>query len=93
VGVDADPASIARWITETEAERARLKLQGRQTAPEQAMSPDEIASIVSGLADLLVMLRVAEPADKTDIYSCLGLRLTYQLDGPESIVRTQIQRH
>jgi site-specific DNA recombinase len=86
----ADPASIARWITETEAERARLKLQARRAAPKQAMSPDEIASIVNGLANLLVVLRDAEPADKTEIYSRLGLRLTYQPDGREPVVRTEV---
>jgi site-specific DNA recombinase len=85
----ADPASLARWITETEAERARLRLQARQNAPKQAMSTDEIASVVNGLADLLVVLRGAEPADKTEIYSRLGLRLTYQPDGPEPVVRTE----
>jgi site-specific DNA recombinase len=39
----ADPASIARWITETEAEHARLRIQVRESAPQQAMSKDEIA--------------------------------------------------
>jgi hypothetical protein len=54
------------------------------------MSTDEIASVVNGLADLLVVLRDAEPADKTDIYARLGLRLTYQPDGPEPVVRTEV---
>jgi hypothetical protein len=86
----ADPASLARWITETEAERARIKLQARQRAPKQTMTTDEITAIVNGLADLLLVLREAEPADKTEIYSRLGLRLTYQPDGPEPIVRTEV---
>jgi site-specific DNA recombinase len=84
----ADPASIARWITETEAERARLRIQAREAAPQQGMSPDEIASIVNGLADLLTVLRDADPADKAEIYSQLGLRLTYQPAG--QIVRTEV---
>ncbi|HEY6314449.1 MAG TPA: hypothetical protein VIY52_27140 [Streptosporangiaceae bacterium] len=54
------------------------------------MSPDEIASVVNGLADLLLVLHDAEPADKTEIYSRLGLRLTYQPDGPEPVVRTEV---
>jgi site-specific DNA recombinase len=84
----ADPASIAKWITETEAERARLKIQAREAAPKQGMSKDEIASIVNGLADLLAVLRDADPADKAEIYSQLGLRLTYQPG--DQIVRTQV---
>jgi site-specific DNA recombinase len=86
----ADPASIAKWITETEAERARLRIQAREAAPQQGMSRDEIASIVNGLADLLAALRDAEPTDKAEIYSQLGLRLTYEPDGPEPIVRTEV---
>jgi site-specific DNA recombinase len=86
----ADAASLARWITETEAERAMLRLQARQTSPKKGMSPDEIASIVNGLADLLAVLRDAAPADKTEIYSQLGLRLIYQPDGTEPVVRTEV---
>ena len=36
------------------------------------MSHDEIASVVTALADLLTVLR---PADKAEIYTQLGLRL------------------
>ena len=54
------------------------------------MTKDEIAAIVRGLADLLLVLREAEPADKTEIYSQLGLRLTYQPGGPEPTVRTEV---
>jgi site-specific DNA recombinase len=54
------------------------------------MSRDEIASVVNGLSDLLAALRDADPADKAEIYSQLGLRLTYEPDGPEPIVRTEV---
>jgi site-specific DNA recombinase len=84
----ADPASIARWITETEAERAGLRIQARQAAPRQAMGRDEIASVVNALADLLAVLRDADPGDKAEIYNQLGLRLTYQ--PADLIVRTEV---
>jgi hypothetical protein len=42
------------------------------------MSRDEIASVVSSLSDLLAVLREADPADKAEIYTQLGLRLTYR---------------
>jgi len=42
------------------------------------MSRDEIASVVAALSDLLAVLRDAEPADKSEIYTQLGLRLVYQ---------------
>jgi hypothetical protein len=39
--------------------------------------PDEIASVVSALADLLAVIRNADPAEKAEIYAKPGLRLTY----------------
>jgi site-specific DNA recombinase len=39
---------------------------------------EQIASIVTALGDILAVLRDADPADKAEIYSQLGLRLTYQ---------------
>jgi site-specific DNA recombinase len=76
----ADPATVARWITETEAERAKHQATKRaipQHARPKSMSRDEIASVVSALSDLLTVLRRADPADKAEIYTQLGLRLTY----------------
>ena len=42
------------------------------------MTHDQIASIVTALGDILAVLKDADPADKAEIYSQLGLRLTYQ---------------
>jgi len=87
----ADPATVARWITETEAERARHKAAKRAATPWPAatsMSRDEIASVVAALSDLLAVLRDADPADKAEIYTQLGLRLTYQ--PRERTVRTEV---
>jgi site-specific DNA recombinase len=87
----ADPATVARWITETEAERARHKAAKRAATPRPAatsMSRDEIASIVTTLSDVLTVLRNADPADKAEIYTQLGLRLTYQPSG--QLVRTEV---
>lgn len=76
----ADPATVARWITETEAERARHQALKRAAPPHSApsMSRDEIASVVTALCDLLTVLRRADLADKAEIYSQLGLRLIYE---------------
>ncbi|HET9898936.1 MAG TPA: recombinase family protein [Streptosporangiaceae bacterium] len=76
----AEPASLVRWITETEADRARY-VALRQASPPPAtkrMSKDEIAAIVAELADILNVLSQADPADKAEIYSRLGLKLTYK---------------
>jgi site-specific DNA recombinase len=76
----ADPVTVARWITETEAERAKYQALKRAAPPHvgaPSMSREEISSVVSALSDLLAVLRAADPADKAEIYAQLGLRLTY----------------
>ena len=52
------------------------------------MSRDEIASLVRALADLLTVARTASPADKAQIYTGLGLRLTYRPS--QRLVRTEV---
>jgi hypothetical protein len=52
------------------------------------MSRDEIASIVSTFCDVLAVLRDADPADKAEIYTQLGLRLTYKPS--DRLVRTEV---
>jgi hypothetical protein len=37
--------------------------------------------LVTALSDLLTVLRRADPADKAEIYTQLGLRLTYEPSG------------
>lgn len=85
----ADPVTVARWITETEAERARLRATARQAAPRPSMTREEIISTVNALSDLLSVLRDADPADKAEIYTRLGLRLTYEPG--DRIVRTEMK--
>jgi len=42
-----DPAIIARWITETEAERARYKAMQHPAVNTPSMTRDDIASVVA----------------------------------------------
>lgn len=89
----ADPVTVAGWITETEAERARYQA-ARRARPERRsarMTSAEISSVITGLSDLLGVLREADPADKAEIYGKLGLRLTYHPDEQgERLVRTEV---
>jgi site-specific DNA recombinase len=88
----AEPVSVARWITETQAELAKYEALKRAAPPQASpsMNREEISSVVSALSDLLAVLRAADPADKADIYSQLGLRLTYQ-PGDDPAVRAEVR--
>ena len=45
------------------------------------MSTDEITTLVTALGDLLQVLKDADPADRAEVYSRLGLTLTYHPKG------------
>jgi hypothetical protein len=55
-----------------------------------ALAPTSTDDFPAGatLADVLAVLRDADPADKAEIYTQLGLRLTYQPSG--RLVRTEV---
>ncbi|HZO65990.1 MAG TPA: recombinase family protein [Kribbellaceae bacterium] len=81
----ADPVLVAGWITETTAIRATtLARIGIAAGPPQRLNEDQIAAIVDGLGTLLGILRAADPRDKAEVYSRIGLRMTYA-PGPETI--------
>jgi hypothetical protein len=42
------------------------------------MTTEEINNLVATIGNILAVLRDADPADKAQIYTNLGLRLTYQ---------------
>ena len=63
---------------------ARLSHVGRTTG---RMSREQIRSLVDTISSVRGVLARAEPADKTEVYNQIGLRLTYQ-PGPR-IVRAE----
>jgi hypothetical protein len=77
----ADPALIAGWITETQAERQRALARNNaipQNPPEVShLNAADIAAILDELGDLITALADAEPDHKLEVYRSLGLRLTY----------------
>jgi site-specific DNA recombinase len=72
-----NPATVAAWIAETEAEKAGYELSARRTTTRQRMTEAEIRSVVDRLADMARVLQDADPEDKAEIFRQLGLKLTY----------------
>jgi hypothetical protein len=73
----ASPATVAAWIAETEAEKARYQLAARPAPARTRMSEAEIKAVVDKLADIALVLQDADPDDKAEIFRQLGLKLTY----------------
>lgn len=66
------------------------EIQGRRTVAEarignpsdrRRLTHDEITSLVTALGDVMRVLGDTDPADKAEVYSCLGLILTYHPGG------------
>ena len=55
-----------------------LKAQLRRVRPRPRMTAEEIDTLVRGLGSILAVLCAAEPLDKAEIHSRVGLPLTYQ---------------
>jgi hypothetical protein len=77
---------IVGWIKETTALKSatHAMLGAKPNTPER-MSEQQISMIVEGLGGLLGLLRDADPRDKAEIYSRLGLQLSYE-PGTETLI-------
>src|SRR6266702_600353 len=89
----ADPALVAAWSREVQAQRvtAQAQLATIRTQPGtgRRMTRDEIRSLVDALGGLLRVLRDADPGDKLEVYRQLGLRLTYHHDSHTVLAETR----
>ncbi|MER7457352.1 recombinase family protein [Micromonospora sp. NPDC126480] len=79
----ADPAVVAGWIAETQAERQRAEQHQHTPAEDRPgnipprLNEEQIIAIVEQLGDLVNALRDAEPEHKVEVYRSLGLHLSY----------------
>jgi len=76
--VGGDRAVIGPWMAGTQAQRVAAQAGIRLATGQRRMTRDEIAAIVTVLGDLMQVIRDADPADKADLYTQLGLTMTYR---------------
>jgi site-specific DNA recombinase len=63
----ADPAIVAEWMAEVQAQRTVAEARLRQGSGCQRMTAEEITRVLSSLRDLMSVLAAADPADKAQI--------------------------
>ncbi|GAA2447418.1 hypothetical protein GCM10010191_75840 [Actinomadura vinacea] len=100
-----DPATVARWVTEVNAERsaAEAELRTAESQQHELLTPEEIEELITRLGGLVRILAKAEPETRQDVYQQLGVRLTYHPDkqeiraevnlDPDRIRQTTTDRH
>ena len=67
---------------------AKATIERPHRQPAQRMTEDDIKRIVDALADIREVVQNADSEDKAEIYSALGLRLTYH--PAQQIVRAEV---
>ena len=76
-----DPTLVAGWIGETVAIRKAAQARlGLTEAPPERMSEEQLAAIVDAFGGLLGLLRRADQHDRAEIYTRIGLQMTYRPD-------------
>ncbi|WP_405090257.1 recombinase family protein [Micromonospora sp. NBC_01392] len=77
-----DPATVAGWMAEVNAQRAAALTQRNAATTAQAQTPrrlteDDIRRLIGSFDDLRTTLRYARSEDKSTVYRELRLALTY----------------
>jgi hypothetical protein len=84
----ADPAVVASWIKEVEADRLHAERELASTASvAQPLSEADIRALVTSQRNVLRSLAKATPEQRAAIYGqTMSLRITYHPDEPESVL-------
>jgi site-specific DNA recombinase len=73
----ADPAIVAGWIKESEAERLTGELDLSETVAHDPLSEREIRALIAAVGSSLASLDEADPEVRKAVYQEMGLRLTH----------------
>jgi site-specific DNA recombinase len=85
--VDLD--TVSAWIAEVKAERTRHEIDLARLNGQTRVTREQVAALVEHMAHLTTLLDQADPRDRAEVYTQLGLRLTYQNDKRLILVQTQ----
>ncbi|WP_261561840.1 recombinase family protein [Frankia tisae] len=73
-----DPTLVARWTAKVNTERAATQARLRTTTGRRRMTALEISDMVAAAGDIVAVIADTDASDKAEIYTQLGLELTYE---------------
>lgn len=73
----ADPVLITSWMKETQARRALAEARLKKSAARRRLTQQEITNLLTEAERIMEALEGADPADKAQVHSRLGVTLTY----------------
>jgi site-specific DNA recombinase len=68
---------VTSWMKETQARRALAEARLKKPEARRSMSQEEITNLVTEVGAVMEALEEPDPADKAQVYSRLGVTLTY----------------
>ncbi len=74
-------ATVAKWIAEVERERKSAEAPLGRVVPGGKLTKTQTRALVEALRDIVDVLAEADPADKAELYTELGVSLTSHTDG------------
>jgi hypothetical protein len=77
LGSGADPAVVAGWMTEVQAERLKAEQDLAASRPSVKFTPEQVRSLVESLGDLAAVLEDADPRFKSQLCDELGISVRY----------------
>jgi hypothetical protein len=81
----ADPQIVARWMAQVQRERRHLEAQLGRKVPGGKLTASQVRALVEALRDIVAILAEADQEDKADLYSELGVSLTYHPEGRATV--------
>ncbi|MEV4079453.1 recombinase family protein [Nonomuraea fuscirosea] len=89
------PDTVAGWIAETQATRTaeQQRLDWLMSNLPKRLTEQDIAAMVAAIGDMRTALRHADARHKAELYSQLGLRLTYEPARNTVIAQTPTPEH
>ncbi|MBO3751107.1 hypothetical protein J5X84_33970 [Streptosporangiaceae bacterium NEAU-GS5] len=82
-----DPQEVGKWIAETRAERLQAEGRMRALNRKHEMTMKEIEEMIPQMTEMVRVLGEADPTDKNDLYTQMGLALVY--DPSERVVAVE----
>jgi hypothetical protein len=76
----AAPTVVAQWTAEVQAEQARAEHDLRAARQAHTPPPDreQLEALIRDAGDLVTVLAHTAAGDRADLYTALGLRLSYE---------------
>ncbi|MDH2426478.1 recombinase family protein [Sphaerisporangium sp. TRM90804] len=77
IDAGGDPQEVGKWMAETRAERLQAEGRMRTITRTHEITEKEVKEMIPKATEMVRILQRADPVDKNDLYTQMGLHLVY----------------